>query len=397
MAVEITVPRLGWSMEEGVFVAWLKRDGDTVKAGEPLFTLEGDKAEQEVEAVDSGILHIPPDAPREGDKVAVSTVLGYLVQPGEPLPFETGSGRKPPVEPTGGSPLPLPSAATVTKVQTVPPNLHRPTASPRARRVAAELGIDWKKLEGSGCTGRIRERDVRAAASQPAAGSRVVPLSPTRKRIAERMLSSLHQAAPVTLTTTADATNLVNLREQFRAASTGAPFPGYTDFLIKLSAAALAKHPLLNATWQGDQLLLWEGVHIGVAVDNDEGLVVPVVRDADKLTLREVADRIRQLVEQARDRRLTPEQMQGGTFTVSNLGMYGIEAFTPIINPPQCAVLGIGRIVREPAVVGDQVVPRQRMVLSLTFDHRIVDGAPAARFLDTLRQCIEQPGAWLIP
>jgi len=252
-------------------------------------------------------------------------------------------------------------------------------------------------LQGSGRTGRIRERDVRAAATLPSADSRLVPLSPLRKVIAERLVSGLRQTAPVTLTTTADATNLVNLRTQFRAAAAGEPIPAYTDFLVKLTAVALGKHPLLNATWQGDHLLLPEGVHVGIAVDTEAGLVVPVVRDAQALTLRQVAARTRELIELARSRKLAPEQMQGGTFTLTNLGMYGVEAFTPIINPPQCAVLGVGRIVREPAVVEGQIVARDRMVLSLTFDHRIVDGAPAARFLDTLRQCVEQPGPWLVP
>lgn len=393
MAVEITVPRLGWSMEEGVFVAWLKRDGELVKAGEPLFTLEGDKAEQEVEAIDSGILRIPPDGPKEGATVAVGTILGYLVQAGEAVSFEAGKALGGPREtqaPEAATPLP---GETVTRVQTVP---QRPAASPRARHVAAELGVDWMHLQGSGRTGRIRERDVRAATPQGQPGGRVVPLSPLRKVIAERLVSGLRQTAPVTLTTTADATNLVNLRQQFRAAAAGEPIPAYTDFLIRLAAIVLEKHPLLNAIWQGEHLLLPEGIHVGIAVDTEAGLVVPVVRDAQALSLRQLAAQTRELLERARSRRLTPEQMQGGTFTITNLGMYGIDAFTPIINPPQCAVLGVGRIVREPAVVEGQIVVRDRLVLSLTFDHRIVDGAPAARFLDALRQCVEQPGPWLV-
>ena len=389
MAVEITVPRLGWSMEEGIFVGWLKRDGEAVKVGEPLFTLEGDKAAQEVESLDSGILRIPADGPKEGQTVAVGAVLGYLVQPGEAVAPRSASGGRalasggcePPGRGPEGSHPPLAPSRS-------------PVASPRARRVAAELGVDWARLEGSGRTGRIRERDVRAA-SVPGAAGQVIPLSPTRRLIAERLVAGLHQTAPVTLTTTADATNLVNLREQFKAA--GGPLPGYTDFLVKLTAVALEKHPLLNARWQGDHLLIPEGIHVGVAVDTEAGLLVPVVRDVPRLTLRQVAARIRELAELARGRRLTPEQLQGGTFTVTNLGMYGIDAFTPIVNPPQGAVLGVGRIVRQPVVHNDLVVVRDRVVLSLTFDHRIVDGAPAARFLDTLRQCVEQPCPWLLP
>ena len=394
MAVEITVPRLGWSMEEGVFVAWLKRDGESVKTGEPLFTLEGDKAEQEVEAVDSGILRIPPDGPKEGTTVAVGTVLGYLVQAGELRAAVPGEDRgRNARNASGRRPGAVRRQRNGDAAQAAP---SRPAASPRARRVAGELGIDWMHLQGSGRTGRIRERDVRAAAPQGQPGGRVVPLSPLRKVIAERLVSGLRRTAPVTLTTTADATNLVNLRQQFRVAAAGEPIPAYTDFLIRLTAIVLEKHPLLNSIWQGDHLLLPEGVHVGLAVDTDAGLVVPVVRHAQALSLRQLAARTRELIEQGRSRRLTAEQMQGGTFTITNLGAYGIDAFTPIINPPQCAVLGVGRIVREPAVVEGQIVVRDRVVLSLTFDHRVVDGAPAARFLDALRQCVEQPGPWLV-
>jgi pyruvate dehydrogenase E2 component (dihydrolipoamide acetyltransferase) len=385
MAVEITVPRLGWSMEEGVFLGWLKKDGDAVKAGEPLFTLEGDKAVQEIESTGSGVLRIAPDGPQKGDTVAVGTVLGYLAEAGESVAVE----RPPAVVTQVVAAAPGRKAVTAGRART------GPAISPRAWRVAKELGIDWHGLRGSGRSGRIRERDVRAAAQAKPAAGRSVPVTPARRVIAERMLASLQATAPVTLTTTADAGNLVNLRQQFKA--TGAEIiPSYTDFLVKLTANALRAHPLLNARWEGDHIALSEGVHIGIAVDTDAGLLVPVVRGVPGLSLRQLAARSRELVERARNRKLTADELQGGTFTVSNLGPFGIDAFTPIINHPECAILGVGRIRRVAAVDGDRIVPRDELTLSLTFDHRVVDGAPAARFLDAVRKCVENPGPWLM-
>ena len=288
---------------------------------------------------------------------------------------------------------------------------NRPRSSPLARRVARELGVDWSRLEGSGCTGRIRKVDVLAAARArsdhapalaPTIDAATIPgrsvrIGPTRRTIAARMVESCQTTAPVTLNTTVDATNLVNLRAQFKAASPpGRERPGYTEFVVKLTAMALKDHPMLHARWDGDQLVIPEEPHIGIAVDTEEGLLVPVIRGAAGLGLGEIVVRARDLVRRARERRLRAEEMQGGTFTITNLGAFGVETFTPIINLPECAVLGMGRIVREPVMAGDQVVARDRMRLSLTFDHRIVDGAPAARFLQSLARLIENPGPSLI-
>jgi pyruvate dehydrogenase E2 component (dihydrolipoamide acetyltransferase) len=253
--------------------------------------------------------------------------------------------------------------------------------------VARELGVDWAQLAGSGRTGRVVERDVRAAAAPGAAAERRVPLSPVRRLIAQRMAASAHTAAAVTLTTRADATRLRELRERRKAE--GRPVPGYTELIVSLTAKALGRHPLLNARWQDEAIVLCPGVHVGVAVDTEAGLVVPVIRDADRLDLDQLTARLNDLAERARSRRLRAEEMAGGTFTVTNLGMYGIDAFTPLINLPECAVLGVGRVVAEPAVHEGQVVPRDRVALSLTFDHRVVDGAPAARFLNDVRLRIE--------
>jgi pyruvate dehydrogenase E2 component (dihydrolipoamide acetyltransferase) len=399
MALLITVPRLGWNMEEGVFVEWLKQDGDSVKAGEPLFRLEGDKAVQDIESNDSGILHIDPTGPRPGDRVVVGAILGYVAATGEMVSFAAPGRATTPASIRQEDPT---VAAVTTEPAPGRSGNERPAISPRARRVAAELGVNWAQLHGSGRTGRIRERDVRAAAAQrqpdTVAAEQVQSITPTRRLIAERMVASLRTTAPVTLTTTADVTNLVNLRAQFLAApSAGQPIPGYTDCIIKLTAVALQAHPLLGARWEEDRIVLSREIHIGLAVDTESGLRVPVIRDVPALGLRQLAARTRELTERARAGKLTATEMQGGTFTVSNLGPFGIDAFTPIINHPECAILGVGRIVRQPAVVENQIVPRDILTLSLTFDHRIVDGAPPARFLDTLRKCLENPVPWLLP
>jgi pyruvate dehydrogenase E2 component (dihydrolipoamide acetyltransferase) len=212
------------------------------------------------------------------------------------------------------------------------------------------------------------------------------------------MAAGAQTTAPVTLTTTADATNLVSLRAQFKSAATAAETvtPGYLAFITKLAARALSEHPHLNQQWIDGRIVAPDAIHIAVAVDTPAGLLAPVLRDVPALAIREIAARLADLTARAESGRLGPAELTGGTFTISNLGAYGIDAFTPILNVPQCAILGLGRIERRPAVVGDQIVARDQMVLSLTFDHRIVDGAPAAKFLATLRQGIENPGPWLV-
>jgi pyruvate dehydrogenase E2 component (dihydrolipoamide acetyltransferase) len=373
MAIQITVPRLGWNMEEGVFLGWLKAEGEPVRAGEALFTLESEKATEDIEGFDDGVLHISADGPQKGDVVAVGVVIGFVLQPGEPIPVAS----KPSISPDPSAP----AAAQTSSPRTATPMRDRPASSPRARRAAAKLGIDWRNATGTGRTGRIRERDVLAVA--PSAS----PLGSTRRIIAERMLNSHRSTAPVTLTTTIDATNLVNLREQWKAG--GDLVPSYIDLFVQSTAVALVQHPALNSRWENDRIVSPDGVHIGIAVDTDAGLLVPVIRDVPKLSLKDLSMRSRDLIDRARQRKLFASELQGGTFTVTSLGAFGIDAFTPIINYPECAILGIGRIRRFPVVREDQIVIRDQVTLSLTFDHRITDGAPAARFLQTLSAAIE--------
>ena len=443
MVHEITIPRLGWSMEEGVFSGWLKQDGDTIRQGDPLFELEGEKAVQEIEAVDAGILRIPANSPQPGSAVKVGAVVGYLVAEGESLPvgetldasaidrgsmlLSKGTPSLPSETVAGDAALPPAAGPAVRRrareagvaldqiagtgrggrilaediesasSQPLPSPLP-PVASPRARRVAAERKIDWTQLTGTGAGGRIREQDVLAARPAPDSGKRI-PLTSRRKVIAQRMVASRQQTVPVTLTTKADAANLVNLREQFKTTSRESPIPSYQDIITKLVAGALRRHPLLAGRWDEDAIVLpaENEVHIGMAVDTDDGLLVPVLRNAAQLSLIELAAKSRQLVGQARAGKLTAADMQGSVFTITNLGAFGIDAFTPIINFPETAILGLGSIRREPVVLDDgSIVSRHQLTLSLTFDHRVLDGAPAARFLQDIATAIANPSAALL-
>ncbi|MFN8442997.1 MAG: dihydrolipoamide acetyltransferase family protein [Caldilineaceae bacterium] len=471
MATEIVMPRLGWTMEEGTFGVWLKNDGDVVKSGDMLFTIEGDKATQEVEALEDGIFRLPANAAQSGDVLPVGALLAYIVQPGEKISRqEEGETGRQEDKRTGGQDDKTTVSQSPDLAISQSPNLQSPistpTISPRARRVAKELGIDWAQITGSGRTGRIVERDVRAAAAaQPAtttsaeakpvesklrvtpvaqrmaqeagidttelakqkgvdkidraevesaiaqqsairaqggpppqsAISNTQPISRIRRIIAERMVESLRTTAPVTLTTEADATNLVALRQQLKSSlePRGKVMPSYNDLLIRLSAVALQDHPMLNATWGQGEIILHDEIAIGLAVDTKDGLLVPVVRNAQSKSVQQIASETRTLVEQCQSGQISADALNHGTFTISNLGAQNIDAFTPVINLPQCAILGVGRIVKKPAVVNDQVVVRQMVALSLTFDHRLVDGAPAARFLNQIREFVEEPALWL--
>ena len=451
MPFSITIPRLGWSMEEGTFVRWLKKDGDFVRAGDAVFELEGEKAAQDIEAVDSGVLRIPGDAPKPGTVVAVGAVIGFLVGEGEEAPSAIGSSSSASAAQPKSAEAPAPVVVKTTTPQSAerheapaaapsvrrlarergvsltslegsgpsgrimaedvrtkptgkvtPTEAHSATvASPRARRVAKELGIDWRRIRGTGRDGRVRESDVRTAKPQSikSTGSVVVPVSSRRRTIANRMIASREQTASVTITTRIDATNLVGLRTQFKQAANGSIIPSYSDIIMKLVSLALRQHPLLAARSEGEQWVipsLSDGLHIGLAVDTEGGLVVPVVRDVGSTGLFDLAKQTITLIEKSRAGTLGVSEMQGGVFTITNLGSFGIDAFTPIINVPETAVLGLGRIRREPVVVDDKIVARDQLSLSLTFDHRIVDGAPAARFLQTVSQAIENPSAWLL-
>ena len=395
MPNNITLPRLGWSMEEGKFLAWLKKDGDFIKEGDPLFTLESDKAAQEVEAIDSGLLHIAPNGPKPGDVIKVGYVLGYLLAEGETMPVATAPTvptAPPHVETTIpiSDPIPEPMVKPITKLMP-----EETPASPRARRAAKEHRVDLAALTPTGKGGRIRERDVLAAAtSTSTSGMKQVPLTPMRRTIAARLMHSRQTTVPVTITARCDATALLAFRQQLKSLSSSLQhaIPTINDILVKLTAAALRQHPMLAATWAEDHLLLPESIHLGIAVDTEAGLLVPVIRDVGTSTLTQIAAQSQKLIAAARAGQLAAADMQGACFTLSNLGTLGVEAFTPVINPPESAILGIGAIVREAVPLDDGTfTARDRLTLSLTFDHRVNDGAAAARFLQTLRHLIEHP------
>jgi pyruvate dehydrogenase E2 component (dihydrolipoamide acetyltransferase) len=339
-------------MEEGTFVEWLKQPGETVRSGEPLFALESEKVTMDVEALDAGVLYLPPDAPGAGALVKPGQLIGYLLGVGESAP----SG-----------------AATATRVP----------VTPRARRIAGELGVDLSAVKGSGHGGRVREQDVRAAAPASAAA----PVTSVRRTITERMVESNRQTVPVTLMRRADVSRLTALRNRWKLRLQPQPAPAIHDIIAKLVAIALQRHPMLAR--QGA-----DGVHIGIAVDTERGLMVPVIRNVQNLTLQEVASRSRDLINATRRREIKADDLKGGVFSISNLGSFGVDAFTPVINYPETAILGLGAIRWEPVVSTDgQIVAREQMALSLTFDHRVVDGAPAARFLAAIAELIEEPPA----
>lgn len=454
----ITIPRLGWSMEAGVFGEWLKTPGELIRAGEMIFLLEGEKAAHEIESFDSGYLCVPADAPHPGATVKVGEVIGFLLADGEPAPSTVHVHATTPAAAAAPlRPAPVPSVASPSPplIQTMPraagPAARRlarelgidlnavftpdptgrvlgedvqraanareprqligshtklPRATPRARRRAQELGVDWTRLAGTGRDGRIRERDVLTEPIPPVATTapsldeipptepgRHDPASRLRQFIAQRMSAGVHHAVPVTLTTKVDVEPLVAFRERLKAESKNGLIPSYNDILIHLAAQTLRELPALNACWHRNGIHGYDGIHIATAVDAPAGLLAPVVRDADRLNLHEIADRTRRLVAAARLCQLSQNQLSGGTFTISNLGMFGIDSFTPVLNLPQAAILGVGRIVEEPVVRGGQVAVGKTMTLSLTFDHRVVDGAPAARWLQRLCEHIQAPEA----
>ena len=433
MAFEVILPRLGWDMEEGTLGGWLKEDGEFVNAGEMLFSIEGDKAVQEVEALDSGYLRIAPNAPALGVKVPVGTLLGYLVPEAELATFSPPDMAEAvaPItaqEAAGQAPEAHQSAALASDLAPNERAGRRVYISPYARRMAEQSGVDWHSVAGSGRAGRIMARDIKAVIAQKAAEAQpsvaqpatAIPvvealpvavkpvsaaaertaMSAVRRSIAEHMAASAHTVAPVTLTCEVDASQLVTLRKQLKedAREDGGPGPSFNDILAKICAQALMEHPQINAFIDSDEIVLFPSAHVAIAVDTERGLLVPVLRDVQTKSLRQVARESALLIEKTRRGTVAYEDLQGGTFTITNLGMFEIEAFTPIINLPQCAILGVGQIIPKQVVVDadlEKVAIQHRMALSLTFDHRLVDGAQAARFLQRIKRLVEKPFLWL--
>lgn len=422
----VVMPRLGLTMTEARITEWLKQEGAWVEKGAPLFILEHEKASLEIESPASGRLHIlvPVDqvvpiltpiailaAGEEGHNLEPApTVLSHSQtsfprndNPSPQVNLAREEGEKARLRATpkarslarnkgislsgvaGSGPrgmvvcADLPIAAP-TKVM---------NASPVARKVAQEMGVDLSEVSGSGPHGKVMRRDVERA-SQPALGMHGHPLaklSGLRGIIASRLSASWMERPQVTLTTDADATCLVTLRQQIM--DEWNVKISFNALLVKLVAQALREHPNLNVQLTPDGIIPQREINIGLAVDTERGLMVPVLHQAENLSLFEIHEAVQGLTQRAIEGCSLPDELSGGTFTITNLGMYEIDAFTPIINPPECAILGVGRIISRPVGVNGQVVLREMMALSLSFDHRLVDGAPAARFLQRIKTLIE--------
>ncbi len=397
MATEVRLPRLGQGMEAGTIVRWLKAEGEPVRKGEPLYELDTDKVTQEVEAEANGILLAI--LVREGE-AAVGTLVAQIGEAGE----EVSAAPAPAVE-APPKPEPAPPAETAPPPSPEPPlepRAARVKASPLARRLARERGVELDGVRGTGPEGRVVAEDVALAAAgprppatpvlAPAAEAEVVPLSQTRKTIARR-LTEAWQAPVFQLSVSADMTRALVLREQLVArAAEGEIKPTVNDVLTKLAAAALVRHPAVNAHFAGEAIHRFRSAHVGIAVAAPNGLVVPVIRDADRRPLAEIAAARADLVARARAGKLSLADLADGTFTISNLGMFGVEKFTAVLNPPQAAILAVGSIEERPVVVAGQLVVRPLMHMTLTCDHRAIDGADGAEFLRTLRELLEEPG-----
>ena len=421
MATAVIMPKVDMVMETGTFIEWLKEEGDQVGKGDPLFVIMTDKASIEIESPASGILAGVTAKP--DDVIPVTEVIAHILEPGEELPAVAAALPAAPVA------VQIEEAATAPELvqaghpdqmeAAIPgPEDGRVRATPVARRLASELGVDLSQVQGRGPRGRIHKADVLASAEQGArapagvkAGAstavpaavevplpsarrkKVVPLAGARKIIAERMAYSAFTAPHITLTLSVDMSEAARLRSRLLASieqRTGLRL-SFTAILTRAVASTLPRHPYLNASLNGDEVILWEDVNVGIATSIEDYLIVPVIREAQTKDLEQVVADLGDLVERARAKRLTPSEMAGSTFTISNLGMFGIESFAAIINPPESAILAVGKIVNTPVDVEGQTELRPTMHLTLSADHRIVDGAAGARFLADLKAILENP------
>ena len=425
---DVLMPRLSDTMEEGVLSQWVKHEGDQVRKGDVLAVIETDKAAMEMEAYDEGVLTRILVA--EGASVPIGTPIAVI---GETAAAASAPPRVPAPDQAERAAVP----ASAPAPPTMAPPAGRLPASPLARKLARERGIDLATVSGSGPGGRIVRADIEAAARErdgaqpppqpaaaptgparpaplsppaapagavtpqpvpaavapltPAADAEEIPLSTVRRLTAQRLAASAREAPHFYLTVVADAGRLLALRAQANQRHGADVKITVTDLLIRACATALSDCPEVNASWDETRILRHRHVSIGIAVAIDDGLIVPVIRGADRKTLTEIAREARDLTGRARARKLTPDELAGGTFTISNLGMYGIRQFTAVINPPQAAILAVGEAVRQPVVHDDQISIATTMTLTLSIDHRAVDGATAAGFLTRLKDLIEEP------
>ena len=442
MASYIEMPKLSDTMTEGTLLKWRKNKGDKVEAGDILAEIETDKATMEMEAFDDGVLS--EVYVNEGQKAAIGQRLALLLAPGEKPPADAGASgggdagkklSKPQAAEAAPAPAGAPStsggvraephaAATATAQRGVG---ERVKASPLAKKIAAEKNLDLSRISGSGPGGRITQRDVLAAAQSGGAGAtskapqaaaggasaaiaavpampagegdQRIPLSGMRRTIADRLLVSKTQIPHFYLTIEVNAASLMKLRAEVNAIAEKAGQPKLTvnDFFLKAAVVAAQKIPKVNAAFAGDAIIQYASINLAVAVAIEDGLVTPVIRDAQKKSLREISVAVKDLATRARNKKLKPDEYAGGTFTVSNLGSYGIDNFSAIINPPQAMILSVGAIVKKPVVnERNEIVAGQRMSVGLSCDHRVIDGALGSEYLAELRRLLESPTLMLI-
>jgi pyruvate dehydrogenase E2 component (dihydrolipoamide acetyltransferase) len=378
MATEVIMPALGLAQETGKVLRWLKEDGQDVAKGEALLEVETDKVTVEVESPADGTLGGLRAA--EGDDVPVGEAVAFVLGPGESAPQ---------LEPITAD---MPAAARETPAAVgselaAEPRPRRRLASPKARRLAREQGVDLDSVTGSGPHGSVLAADLEAGASD---GAGALETGAVWQRMAEHVARAWQTVPHFFLVREVQAARLQGWREAARA-KPGCDALTVTDLLVRICAAALRDHQRVNATWQDGGVVAHEQVNVGLAVATDEALVVPVIHGADKLGLADLVARRKELVEAARAGRLTPDDVQGGTFTISNLGMYGVDGFLAIVNSPQAAILAVGRIADRVVAAEGEAAVRPAMTLSLSFDHRVVDGARGAQFLDTVAALVEEP------
>jgi len=441
MPITIEMPKLSDTMTEGTLVRWIKKVGDNIAIGDVLAEVETDKATMEMEAFDEGVLS--EIYVQDGNKVEVGQKLALLLGKGEKN--ESAEGSKPAAKnkpapekreerqenrpaaapaPAKESAEPKAPVSTQTQPDSEPAPVDTSTgvrikASPLAKKVAAEMGIDLGGLQGSGPGGRILREDVigagqsappkqeaipqpaapKPAAIVPALEDKKTPLSGMRKTIASRLLESKTTIPHFYLQAEIDAEPLTTLRQTVNAAAESAGLGKLTvnDFILKATALAAARVPLANASFSGDSIIQFANVQLACAVAVDEGLVTPVIREAQKKSIGQISAAIKDLASRARSKKLKPEEYQGGTITVSNLGSYGVEQFFAIINPPQAVIVSVGTIVKKPVInAAGEVVPGQRIILGVSCDHRVVDGAVGAQFLGELKKFLENPTLMLL-
>lgn len=434
MATKVIMPKLSPTMEEGQISRWLKKEGDKVSMGEPLAEIDTDKATMEMQALANGVLR--KILINEGQSAPLGQIIAVIGEPNEDIasllaeaPSAAPKQEQPKQEPQQPAPPPPPqqpqakaAAAGSTQPAGAVANGRQPQAaasdsgrmivSPLAARMAAEAGIDLRSLQGSGPGGRIIKRDIEAAISQPQAAPaqpaypRVVeagefpqvaaspyrdePASEIRKVIAKRLVTSIGPVPHFFLTTEIEMDRAAEMRKGINALDPELKI-SVNDIVIKVAAAALRQHPEVNASFQGNFIRYYEHADIGVAVAIPDGLITPVVRSADQKPLSEIAAEVRELAERARSRKLKPEEYTGASFSISNLGMFGIDEFTAVINPPEGAILAVGAMSAKPVVRDNEIVIRQMMRVTMSCDHRVIDGATGAKFLQTFKKILENP------